>query len=178
MLKIGVMSDTHGHLDLMREAAEHMQNLGATYIIHLGDDLEDAKKLEVSGYTFLTIPGIFEKTYQDPDIPNRLIEEIGGVKFLLSHTPERDKHDLKNDLDPIEVMSKGQAQVLLHGHTHVYQVEKESGWLKINPGHLNPKDKRGRPLTFALLELDNPTIRIKIIGLDGTVYLDKETSLA
>ncbi len=177
MPKIGVMSDTHGHLDLMREAAEHMQNLGANYIIHLGDDLEDAKKLNVAKCALLAVPGVFEAAYDEPNIANRKIEEIAGIKFLLSHTPQRDKHDLKEDLDPILVMSNKQAQVLLHGHTHHYNIEQSQGWLTINPGHLNPKDKRGRPLTFALLEVKYPKLKIQIIGLDGKLYLEEEKQI-
>ena len=37
-MKIGVMSDSHGNTEYVRQAAEYMMEAEVEYIVHLGDD--------------------------------------------------------------------------------------------------------------------------------------------
>lgn len=171
---IGVMSDTHGFLTEMREAALKMlKNYNAELIIHLGDDSTDADELRAFVPDIISIPGVFEDRYKDPKFLNRIIQEFEGVPFLMTHTPTRDSHDINGDIDPTEAAKNGDVKVVLYGHTHQPMIAEKNGAIYINPGHMKPDDKRGNKPSFAIIELQPPKIRIRIIETGGDVVEDK-----
>lgn len=173
-MRVGVMSDTHGNLDNMRRAAHRMiDEFRVDQIIHLGDDMSDTEHMGNIAAPLTVIPGVFEQSYRNPEIPHRYITKLGGVKVLLSHTPTRDTHDLPGDIDPERTMQMGRAQLFFHGHTHVYKMEKMNKGVVINPGHLKADDKRGKPPSFAIVDLEPKKVRAQIIELDGGL-LDEE----
>ena len=171
------MSDTHGHIDLMNEVAYIMKEMGANTIIHLGDDMYESKDISVPESHIIAVPGIYEDLYNDKNIPNRRIEQFGKINFMLSHTPAKDGHDLPSDPDPEFALKNNDVQVLLHGHTHVFGVEKYEKGYKINPGHLKPNDNRGNPPTFAILEIEKNNLDVKIYDLSGNILLEKKLKL-
>jgi putative phosphoesterase len=167
-MKIGVVSDSHGHVDNLRRAIKAMNEGGAEVIIHLGDDYDDVKSLsDQEGTTIIQVPGVFSTYYQEPGIPNRIIEKWEGVPVLLTHTPEAHQNDLPADLDPKAVAARGEVRVVLSGHSHIPEVREESGVIWVNPGHLKDDDKKGCPPTYALLEITGTEIRVRIVDLFG-----------
>lgn len=173
-MKLGIMSDTHGHLDLMRQVALKMINdHKVEAIIHLGDDSTDAEQLASLSVDVHWVPGIFEPRYKDPSIPNRVIKEFEDVPFLLTHTPAVDPHDIEGDINPADAIHDGDVKVMLHGHTHVYRIVEEKGVFIINPGHLKPNDEKGREPTYAVLDVLNSKLHVKICGINGNAIEEK-----
>jgi putative phosphoesterase len=165
-MKIGVVSDSHGHVDNLRRAVKDMNKAGVKVIVHLGDDYDDVKALsDQAGTTIIQVPGVFSTYYQEPAIPNRIIEEWEGVRVLLTHTPEAHKNDLPTDLDPATVAARGEVRVVLSGHSHIPEVKEEGEVIRVNPGHLKDDDKKGYPPTYALLEITGTEIRVLILDL-------------
>ena len=165
-MKIGVVSDSHGHVENLRRAFKAMSEAGVEVIVHLGDDYDDVKALAGQpGPSIIQVPGVFSTYYQEPGIPNRLIEEWEGMRVLLTHTPEAHKHDLPNDLTPEEEVARGEVQMVLSGHSHIPAVKDEGGVIWVNPGHLKDDDKKGYPPTYALLEIADRQVRVRIIDL-------------
>lgn len=173
-MKIGVMSDTHGHLDTMRQAASRMINeYGVSTIVHLGDDSTDADQLRSLSIEIISVPGVFEARYKDVATPNRIIREFEDVPFLLTHTPTRDKHDLEDDIDPTSAIKDGDVKVMLHGHSHKWRIDEAHGGIIINPGHLLPGDDRGFKESFAILDVEPKRLDVKIVSLDDGVIAEK-----
>lgn len=167
-MKIGVVSDSHGQVENLRRAIKAIQEAGADLIVHLGDDYDDVTALTDQGGVGIPItqvPGVFSTYYQDPRIPNRLIEEWEGVRVLLTHTPEAHKHDLPTDLKPEDAVARGEVRMVLAGHSHIPEVKEEGGVIWVNPGHLKADDKKGYPPTYALLEIVGTEIRVRILDL-------------
>jgi len=165
-MKIGVVSDSHGHVENLRRAIKAMRESGADLIVHLGDDYDDVKALSDQERAVITqVPGVFSTSYQDPRIPNRLIKEWEGVRVLLTHTPEAHKHDLSTDLKPEEVVARGEVRMVLSGHSHIPEVKEQRGVIWVNPGHLKDDDKKGYPPTYAILELVGTEARVRIVDL-------------
>ncbi|HIH97334.1 MAG TPA: YfcE family phosphodiesterase, partial [Thermoplasmata archaeon] len=79
-MKIGVLSDSHGEAEGLERAAKLLNEIGEDVLIHLGDDSADAKALEKHKIKVIKVPGVFEPAYEDPSIPNRLIEQFEGWK--------------------------------------------------------------------------------------------------
>lgn len=172
-MKIGVMSDTHGSLDTMRQAAKKMMDSGVEAIIHLGDDSTDAEQLNSLPIDLYWVPGIFEERYKNPDIQNRVIKEFEDIPFLISHTGTKDPHDIEGDIDPAEAIADGDIKVMLHGHSHVWRIYEEKGVIIINPGHLKPDDAKGGGPSFAILGVTPRKLEVRIYSLKGDVLAEK-----
>ena len=88
-MKIGVMSDSHGNIGYVRQAAEYMMEAEVEYVIHLGDDYYDARILDNLPTNVIKVPGVYEAIYQEASVPNRLVEDIAGlIQFYLEHKDE------------------------------------------------------------------------------------------
>jgi uncharacterized protein len=169
-MKAGVVSDTHGNIENLARAVERLVSSGADILIHLGDDAADIKRLKDLKMKVVSVPGVFESSYADKKIPNRLLEEFDGVRVLITHTPSSHEKDIPGDIKPEDVIASGGAELVLHGHTHRAGVETEGGVTLLNPGHLKPSDARGGEPSFALV--DFTAREVKIVSLkDKTVVM-------
>jgi len=171
-MKLGVMSDTHGNLDLMQRAADRMVNeFHVDAIVHLGDDCADAATMERRNTPLFAVPGMYEAAWNDGSIPHRRVEDFGGVLFMLSHTPTKDGHDFPGDLKPEQASSKHSCRVLMHGHTHAHRaVEGEDGLIIICPGHLKSAEDRGRPASFAIVDVNSEKIEVDFYEASGSLF--------
>ena len=165
-MKIGVVSDTHGHIENLQKAIKALEGMGAQVICHLGDDYDDLKAVQFPRRMELVqVPGVFSTYYRDPEIPNRVVREWEGKRFLLTHTRGRHENDLPTDPDPQELVSRHEVDVVLYGHSHIPDLKEEEGVLWINPGHLKDEDKKGYPPTFALISLEGSDLQVKVFEL-------------
>jgi len=169
---VGVVSDTHGNRQGMLLLAERLQSLGVETVLHLGDDYADLAFLSQAGLQVLGVPGVYCPAYGDPNVPNRRIVELAGLKFLLTHTDTRHRHDAPGDLDP--EFACYEVNAVLFGHSHTPGLEERQGVIWINPGHLRDRPDRGHPPTFALLDLSPGALRARIHRLaDGELVKEK-----
>ncbi|MEA1963682.1 MAG: metallophosphoesterase family protein [Candidatus Aerophobetes bacterium] len=169
-MKVGILSDSHGNLENLEKAARCLlEKEEVEILVHLGDDYDDAKVLERYEIRVIKIPGVFSSYYQDPGIPNRLIETFKGKKILISHTETPHKNDLPKDLKPEEVIAKKEVDLAFVGHTHIPKIEDREGVLILNPGHLQKEDKKGYLSSFGLVDFDERIA--KIINLEKRVTI-------
>ena len=169
---VGVVSDTHGNQEGMLLLAERLKSLGVQTLLHLGDDYQDLATLAQAGLEVLGVPGLYCPEYRDPDIPNRQVVELGGVKFLLTHTETRTAYDSPGDLDP--EMACYEVDVVLFGHTHAPRLEERQGVAWINPGHLRHRTDRGSSPTFVVLHLSPLELKVQVRRLaDGLPIQEK-----
>lgn len=172
-MKIGVVSDSHKNLAYLRKAVELIIKEGAEYIIHLGDDYRDAEILKEYPLMCLRVPGVFCPEYFNREIKNRIIEEIFGIKILITHTLSSHKNDQKEDLVPEEVIRNKEVNLVLFGHTHLYEIKKEGDILMFNPGHLQEIMTKGRSATFGIVAIDDKKIACTVFDLEGNKILDE-----
>ncbi|MFA4915765.1 MAG: YfcE family phosphodiesterase [Syntrophales bacterium] len=169
-MKIGILSDTHGDLANLEEAAKWLvEKEKVAALVHLGDECNDTEILEQFKIRIIQVPGVFCSHYRDPVMPNRLIENFAGTKVLISHTESSHKNDLPQDLKPEEVIDKQEVDMAWFGHTHVLKIEEKDGILIINPGHLKSNHKRGYPPSFGLVDFERKVA--KVINLEDKVTI-------
>lgn len=161
-MKVGVVSDSHGNLPYLRKAAQGLKREGVDVIIHLGDDYDDARLLSEYCPKVIRVPGVFSSYYQDPRIPNRLIQKFGSLKALLSHTSTSHPNDLPQDLKPEKLIADKEVDAIFYGHTHIPTLEIKEGILWVNPGHLKGQDKKGYPPSFAVVDIQGQSIKADI----------------
>ena len=151
------MSDTHKNVDLMNHAADLMiDTFGVEIIYHLGDDYEDSGVLAARGVQVTRVPGIYDKEYSDPAIPKRMMEEVQGVKILAAHAA---KTIPQNEIDAVDI--------ILVGHTHIYEITSMGNAVVFNPGHLKGASDKGRKPTFGIIQIDDDRIRVTVHDLNG-----------
>jgi len=174
-MKIGIMSDSHGNIEYVRQAAEYMMEAEVEYIIHLGDDYYDARILDILPVNVLKVPGVYEAVYQDASVPNRLVEDITGLKILITHTKDSHRNDLPHDKMPEEFIASRKVDIVLFGHSHSFCAKMEGEILMVNPGHLKAEDKRGEA-TFALIDI-NKDVTVTILNMKQEVKLETSFQL-
>ena len=139
-MRIAVLSDTHD-----RYPATLPDRLrGADEIWHLGDVCapETLVDFEQLGPPLRVVQGNCDA---DAGWPLALDLERAGIRFHLTHIPPR--------------RTPANAQVILHGHTHVPRDETDPlGVRWLNPGCIT-RPNQGKPASFAWL-----TVRGKSIG--------------
>jgi hypothetical protein len=163
---IGVVSDSHKNLAYLRKAIELIIEKGAECIIHLGDDYGDAEILNEYPIRSLRVPGVFCPEYFDKDIKNRIIEEISGKKILITHTLSSHKNDQREDLVPEDVIRNNDVDLVLFGHTHLYEIKKDGDIIMFNPGHLQEIMTKGRSATFGIVEIIDKGITCTVFDLE------------
>lgn len=159
---LGVLSDSHGNNQALQEVAELFSAAGIDLVLHLGDDYLDTIFFEAAGLSVLAVPGLYCPEYRDPAVPNRRIEKLGEFSIMMTHSPEISKFDQPGDMDPQDT---AKVDIILYGHTHIPSIQEKDGVLWVNPGHLKAHDRRGFPLTFALMRLNPATVDIRILSL-------------
>ncbi len=130
---LGVMSDTHDHLDNTRRALELFKSRQVDVVVHCGDivapftmDLLNRAELEWIG-VLGNNDGEVEILIKRSD--GRLSKEpkeieLGGKRILIKHY----HHFVE------EIAKSGSYQLILFGHTHQPRIEKMGNTLIVNPG--------------------------------------------
>src|SRR5690625_5256259 len=144
MVKILVLSDSHGYTD---EVTEIKKRHNLTYNIHCGDSelAYDAKELE--GFT--TVAGnadMFSYLSDDETL------DINSLKVFvtLGHL-YREKSDLHRLSYRSEEIG---ANIVCFGHSHIIHAETINGVLYINPGSIR-FPRRLKEKTYIILTIDD-----------------------
>lgn len=146
-----IVSDTHGDTTPLVRLAGEIKPLDG--ILHLGDHTEDIDDVRAV-YPLLRVETVRGNNDWGNE-PLRRVLHMGGRKIFMTHGHSyRVKMTLKLLID--EARAEG-ADAVLFGHTHVPYLEREGGLWVVNPGALRGVDPK-----FALMEMDEQGIEIKL----------------
>lgn len=151
-MKIVVMSDSHGNAGAVQKV--FTRNLDADAFYHLGDGWRD--------FTFAALEpeilrvGVRGNCDMAAQLPQKDVRTLEGVKIAALHG-----EDFHGTADAVLLAAKYQAKVVLHGHTHIPNIDYINGVFIICPGTL----KYGAVQTYAVLELKEGTVKPKLIKL-------------
>ena len=142
-MKVGIISDTHRKIKKTKKAINHLLKNGAEFIIHAGDivEVEILDMLENSSVDYLAVYGNNDHHLVEHHEEYNLVQEpyyfnLAGLKFKLMHLPYYMAPD---------------ADVIVFGHTHIFQNEMNNGKLFLNSGEVCARKK---PISeFAMLEI-------------------------
>ena len=158
-MKLGVISDSHDNLPLIREAVQYFNEEDPVdAVVHAGDyvapfAVRELAKLKapfhgVFGNNDGERAGINKVMPQIVQPPLRL--HLAGRRIVVTHDPER-----------LTEADRAAADIVIFGHTHNKLVEHDNGKLVMNPGEL------GGWLTgnCTLAVIDLETLGVEIIYL-------------
>lgn len=144
MPRVGIVSDTHGHLpESVFDALEHVD-----YIIHAGDICARGVLWELESITTtLAVLGNCDRLDYGPSVRPELSTTIGGVRVFVSHFPEAAE----------AAAASGDYGLAVHGHTHIPRDELRGGCRIVNPGSAT-RPRGGSKACVALVELDDGVV--------------------
>lgn len=157
ILKIFVVSDTHGRINLFVNYAKTLEK--PDLIIHLGDNVEDAYEIgKVMGVEVIVVKGNCDFVSNSIDSEKLLI--IKGKRIFITHGH---RYSVKYGVS--EIYNKGKevnADLVLFGHTHSpFIINEKCGIIIMNPG--SPTLPRGNSsYSFGVVEI-NEKLTTKII---------------
>jgi putative phosphoesterase len=161
-MRIGVVSDTHGHVEQTRLAIRMLQSLGVERVLHCGD-IGSAAVVELfaawpTDFVFGNCDGArgaLAAAIEDLGLTCHgefAALEIDGRRVALLHS-----HDGKQFQ---ESLHSGQWDLVCYGHTHVAAIDRYGQTLAVNPGALY----RANPHSLAIVELQ-PEVSATIVPL-------------
>jgi putative phosphoesterase len=132
-MKIGILSDTHTKVKKAKAALDMLVKNGAEFIIHAGDIVEKEilDLLENCGRKYIAVYGNNDAHLVEYHNKYHLVQEpyyfkLANTKFKLMHLPFYMSSD---------------AEVIIFGHTHKFEVEFVDGTLFLNPGEVCARNK-------------------------------------
>lgn len=158
---IGIMSDTHDHLDNMRKALLLFQEHGVQHILHAGDF--------TSPFTFRALKafqGSFTAIFGNNDGDRLLIKQMYGdavhvqpYAFILHDRRIVMMHE-HHVVDALAASSM--YDLVIYGHTHEPLINRVGDTLVVNPGETCGW-LYGKP-SVALVDLDSMQAEIKLLS--------------
>ncbi|WP_457746355.1 metallophosphoesterase family protein [Sulfurimonas sp.] len=132
-MKIGILSDTHTKIKKAQETLEFLISEGAEFIIHAGDivEVEILELLKNCSKRYIAVYGNNDAHLSAYHGKYNLVQEpyyfkLADTKFKLMHLP---------------FYMSADAEVIIFGHTHQFEIEFKKGVLFLNPGEVCARNK-------------------------------------
>ena len=132
-MKIGILSDTHKKEKRSQKVIDHLVKNGAEFLIHAGDIVRPAMldQLVNSGLRYIAVYGNNDAHLHELHNNYNLVQEphyfkLAKTKFKLMHLP---------------FFLSPDTEVVLFGHTHMFDCEFTNGTLFLNPGEACARNK-------------------------------------
>ncbi len=132
-MKIGILSDSHYKVDYTKEVIDFLKSKDAEYLIHAGDlCVEDnLKLLDESNLIYVSVFGNNDMSL----IPLQ-------NKYTIKQEPYHFKiKDTTFKLMHIPYYMNGDSDVVIFGHTHIFETDYKAGTLFLNPGEVCAREK-------------------------------------
>lgn len=132
-MKIGILSDSHFKSDYTRDVIDLLKKNNSEYLIHAGDLCieKNLQLLEESKLKYIAVFGnndrdLFELSNKYNIKQEPYYFKIKDIKFKLMHLPYYMAPD---------------AQIVISGHTHMFECDYKNKTLYINPGEVCAREK-------------------------------------
>lgn len=160
-MRLGIVSDSHGHVELTRPAVRMLESLDVERVLHCGD-IGSAEVVE----QFAAWPTDFvfgNCDYHHEELAAAIRAagqtchglfgelEIEGQQIAMLHSHDRQKFQ--------EVTQNGIYDLVCYGHTHEALIERNDRTLIVNPGAIY----RATPHSIAIVDL--PALEAVIVDL-------------
>ena len=160
-MRLGVISDTHGHVDLTRPAVRMLESLEVDAVLHCGDIGSIAVvELFAAWPTHFVFGNCDDNTQAFAAAIKKAGQtchglfgdlELDGLKVALLHSHERNRFR--------DAIDDGKYRLVCYGHTHVAAIDHHGDTVVLNPGAIY----RASPHSLAVVDL--PKVKATIVAL-------------
>lgn len=151
-MKIVVMSDSHGNAEAVEKVIA--KNPDADGFYHLGDGWRDFVFAVTNSDVFRV--GVKGNCDIGCELPHKDVRTLDGVKIAATHG--EGFHGLAG---AVLFGAKEKAKIVLHGHTHIPNIDFANGMFIVCPGTL----KYGTTQTYAVIELKDGIVKPDLVRL-------------
>ncbi|MFZ5641049.1 MAG: metallophosphoesterase family protein [Bacillota bacterium] len=145
-MRIGVVSDSHGRMQCLREAVGKMGPVDL--ILHAGDFYEDARRLQKE--TGLKVVAVTGNCDWQVHGPAEEVVEAEGCRILLTHGH---MYQVKYGYEKLtEKFKTSDYHMIVFGHTHIAEILPVNGGYLFNPGSVS-RSRLGGPPTYGIIEV-------------------------
>jgi uncharacterized protein len=164
--RIGVIADTHGHLD----AAVLGVFDGVDLIIHAGDIVDPRVLRQLEGVApVIAVAGNLDSG-KLARLPREVAGEVAGVRFVVGHKRKRLIKRLA--LGRIDGLQKGAVpDLVVFGHDHAPAAEWIEGSLYLNPGTATSPHEEDDDPTVAVVEVEAAGLSARFVPLARSASL-------
>ena len=151
-MKILIFSDSHGDIDTMREAVE---NEKPGMIIHLGDSIKDAEKLNAKypDIEMIKILGNIDSQKEDEEWIK--YTEICGRRFMLTHGHKFiDETTVYCKAQQDMWLYAGNVDIVLYGHMHEPFINCSGRKWIMCPGRIGRISSKDIHATYGILTIN------------------------
>lgn len=152
-MRIGVVSDTHGHVNNALAAARMLEALDVQAVLHCGDigspQVPNAFSRWPAHYVLGNVDHYEDELYAAAvtgaggSFHGRFADlSLGGRKIALLHSDDAKKFH--------QVTTSGEYDLVCYGHSHIAEQHQEGTTLVLNPGALY----RANPHQIAIVDLE------------------------
>ncbi|MCK9173830.1 MAG: metallophosphatase family protein [Desulforhopalus sp.] len=158
MIKAGVLSDTH----LCQLDESYLRNCARAFsdceiIFHAGD-LTNLSVLEpFANKRVYAVSGNMCNAETRKALPEKRLVKLEGITIGLTHGAGS-----HTNIEDRVFEAFPNADCIIYGHTHLPVCHNYGPVLLINPGSFQPVSRWGGPGTYAILTIDNNSVRGKI----------------
>jgi putative phosphoesterase len=131
-MKIGILSDTHKKEGRAKKAIEFLVKNGVDYLVHAGDivKVDVLNMMEETGLPYVAVLG---------NNDNHLVEVMN--EYNLYKEPYYFKiKDISFKLMHIPFYMSADTDVVIYGHTHIFECSKSAKSLYLNSGEVCARD--------------------------------------
>ncbi|MEX2308251.1 MAG: metallophosphoesterase [Pirellulales bacterium] len=160
-MRLGIISDTHGQVELTRPAVRLFESLDVNAVLHCGDIGSLAVVELFSAWPTHFVFGNCDYDHDQFAAAIRTADqschgmfgdlEFDGVRVALLHSHERRRFR--------QTIDGGDYRLVCYGHTHVAAIDRRGDTLVVNPGAIY----RASPHSVAIVDL--PAVEATIIEL-------------
>ena len=152
MIRIGLISDTHG---LLRPEAVAVLR-GSDFIVHAGDIGENVLEPLATIAPVTAVRGNNDRAPWAQRIQETEFLRLGEVTLHVLH-----------DLAELAIDPSGAGvDVVVTGHSHRPKIERRSGVLYVNPGSAGPV-RFSLPVSVALMQVSGRDVNVRIVELES-----------
>jgi len=160
-VRLGIISDTHGHFELTRPAVRMFERLEVETVLHCGDIGSMAVVELFTPWPTHFVFGNCDERLEEFAAAIRAAGqtchgmfgelELSGVRIALLHSHERRRFR--------DAIDSGDYRLICYGHTHVAAIDPHGDTIVVNPGAIYRAD----PHSVAIVDL--PAVEATIVEL-------------
>lgn len=162
MVKVGIMSDTHGYRELIDKVVAALAPDDVDLWLHAGDLGDDGRYLREQ----VSVPVYLVRGNNDRGHHLEAREQLIPLEdtfIYMTHGHQVPYYQYVPEL--MHLGSSMGARLIVAGHTHVHQAVEKNNCLFVNPGSLAlPRD--GSAGTFAIVTYDQGDFEVDFISVD------------
>ncbi|MCS7208947.1 MAG: metallophosphoesterase [Fimbriimonadales bacterium] len=136
-MRIGILSDTHDHLENLRRAVDALNDLQVELVLHAGDYVAPFVVNELARLK-CRVQGIFGNNDGERLGLAKRLSEVGQVQVQpLFLQLEGCRIAMVHEPEPVEAFARsGLYDLVVYGHTHQQELRTVDACLVINPGEV------------------------------------------